>query len=152
MAVRAIRVALLLSTLAGCGTVANLAQQGPEGGMTPFGGVGHDVRWVREAKEGECNLAFHPEPGPGQYPQVALMLLCAADLPFSFIGDVLTWPYVAAYVCVNEPVSLPPVTEAPPPPASPWAVVQPGPALPLRQAPAGPVQQAPAGGSPLTHP
>lgn len=116
MAYRAICVALLLSSLpiAGCGTVANLARQGPEGGMTPFGGVAHDVRCVQEAKRGECDLGFHPQPGPGQYPQVALMLLCAADLPLSFIGDVVTWPYTATYSYINQPIPTPSVTQAPP--------------------------------------
>jgi hypothetical protein len=40
------------------------------------------------------------------------MLFCAADLPFSLIGDVLTWPYAAAYSFINQPIPTPPVTPA----------------------------------------
>jgi uncharacterized protein YceK len=155
MAFRAIWVALLLSSLptAGCGTVANLAKQGPEGGITPFGGVAQDVECLKEAKNGECDLWFHPQPGPGQHPQVALMLLCAADLPFSFIGDVLTWPYTATYVYINEPVPVPPVMQGPPPPpqAGTQATAQ-APTPPGTQAPYPPGTQAPAQGRPQTPP
>ncbi len=40
------------------------------------------------------------------------MLFCTADLPFSFVGDVVTWPYTAAYSCINQPIPTPPVTHA----------------------------------------
>src|SRR5262245_55411346 len=117
MAFRATCVALLLSSLpiAGCGTVANLFKPGPEGGgMTPFGGVRQDLSCIKTAANGECNFPMHPKADSEQRPQeqrpqVALMLLCAADLPFSLIGDVVTWPYVLGYLCVNEPVPYPPV-------------------------------------------
>src|SRR4051812_10142417 len=115
MAFRAIRVALLLSTLpvAGCGTVANLARQKPEqGGVSPFGGVRQDVSCINKATNGELDLRTHSKSESAQRPQVALMLLCAADLPFSLIGDVVTWPYTVAYSYINQPIPIPPVTQA----------------------------------------
>jgi hypothetical protein len=104
---------LLLSSLltAGCGTVANLVKVSPEdGGKSPFGGVAQDELCIKKAASGEVSFGAHPV--SASHPQVALMLLCAADVPFSFVGDVLTWPYVAAYNFVNGPVPTPPVTLA----------------------------------------
>ena len=118
-AFRAIRAALLLSSLpiAGCGTVANLVRPGPEqGGKSPFGGVRQDVSCIHKAASGEYGVRTHPKLEPEQYPQVALMLLCAADLPFSLLGDVVTWPYTAAYSYINQPIPPPTVMPAPPPP------------------------------------
>ncbi len=40
------------------------------------------------------------------------MVLAAADLPFTLIGDVATWPYAAAYFAINQPVPVPPVIHA----------------------------------------
>ncbi len=121
MAYRAICVAVLLSILpiAGCGTVSNLARSLPEeGGRTPFGGVRQDMACIKQAAKGEVLIGPHAKPEGEQDPQVALMLLCAADVPFSFIGDVVTWPYTAAYSFINQPVPVPPVVQAagsPPP-------------------------------------
>ena len=128
MAFRGICVALLLSCLAvtGCGTVANLARQKPgEGGVSPFGGVRHDLSCVRQAANGDIGLKKHAKSESEQYPQFILMLFCAADLPFSFIGDLVTWPYTVTYSYINQPVPVPPVIVAPdevpplPPPPSP---------------------------------
>ena len=125
MAFRAICVALLLSSLpiAGCGTVANLVKSPPEeGGKSPFGGVRQDVSCIKKAANGESSFSTHPKSESEQHPQVALMLLCAADLPLSLIGDVVTWPYTAAYSFINQPIPTPPVTQAPaevPPQTSP---------------------------------
>lgn len=141
---RAICVALLLSCLpiAGCGTAANLVRSQPgEGGKTPFGGVKHDLWCIKKASSGEFGDRTQPKSEPEQYPQVALTLLCAADLPFSFIGDVLTWPYTAAYTFINEPVPAPsvlppqqiPVQTGMPPrttSAQPWLPTQPTPNQP----------------------
>jgi hypothetical protein len=140
MAFRAICVALLLSSLpiAGCGTVANLARQGPEeeGGMIPFGGVKQDVACIKKAENGEFSFRTPPNSESEPHPQVALMLLCAADVPFSLIGDVVTWPYTVAYSYINQPTPTPPITLAPTPP-----VTQ-----------ASPVPQATAEGRPQTSP
>ena len=114
-AFRAIRAALLLSSLpiAGCGTVANLVRPGPEqGGKSPFGGVRQDVSCIHKAANGEFGVRTHPKSEPEQYPQVALMLLCAADLPFSLLGDVVTWPYAVGYSYINQPIPTPPVALA----------------------------------------
>jgi uncharacterized protein YceK len=134
MAFRASCVALLLLSLpiAGCGTVANLARPGPEGGKDPFGGVKQDVGCIKQAETGELGTGTPPK--PEQHPQVARMLLCAADLPFSFIGDVVTWPYTATYSYINQPIPTPPVIWTPPVP------------------PAPPVTQATAEGRPQTSP
>src|SRR6516225_975800 len=116
MGFRAICVALLLSSLpiAGCGTVANLAKPGPEqGGKAPFGGLRQDLSCIEKASNGECG--FRTDIESDQYRQVALMLCFYADLPFSLVGDVVTWPYTAAYTCINQPVPTPPVLQAPPP-------------------------------------
>jgi uncharacterized protein YceK len=113
MAFRAIYVALLLSILpsAGCGTIANLVRPGPEeGGKSPFGGVRQDVACIKQATNGELGYRTHAKSESEQYPQVVLMLVCAADLPFSFIGDVVTWPYTVAYSYINQPIPTPPVT------------------------------------------
>jgi hypothetical protein len=141
MTFRAIRVALLLSSLpiAGCGTVANLVGSRPEGGgKGPFGGVRQDVWCIKAAANGEFGFRKHPEPESEQYPQVALMLFCAADLPLTLVGDVVTWPYTATYSYINQPIPTPPVMQAPPPPVT--------------QAPPPPVTQATVGGRPRTCP
>lgn len=117
MAFRAVCVALLISSLSsvGCGTVANLARQKPgEGGVSPFGGVRQDMACIKQAANGELGFRTHPKSESEQYPQLAIMLFCGADLPLSLIGDVVTWPYTAAYSFVNQPVPTPPVTLAPP--------------------------------------
>lgn len=115
MAFRAIRIALLLWSLpvAGCGTIANLARQGSEeeGGMSPFGGVKQDVSCIKKAADGECACA--PCANSEQYRQAARRLFCAADLPFSLLGDVVTWPYTVTYCSINQPIPTPPVTLAP---------------------------------------
>jgi uncharacterized protein YceK len=122
MAFRAIWVALLLSTLpsAGCGTVVNLVRQRPEqGGVSPFGGVRQDVSGIEKAANGESGFWTHPKSESKQHAQVVPMLLWAADLPLSFIGDVVTWPYTAAYTFINQPIPVPPVTPAQPIPGVP---------------------------------
>jgi uncharacterized protein YceK len=123
MAFRSIGVALLLSSLpiAGCGTVANLARPGPNGGKIPFGGVRHDASSIEKTADGEGGCT--PWSQPEQYRQVALKVFCAADLPFSFLGDVLTWPYTATYSYINQPVPIPPIRQAPPLPV-PQATAQ----------------------------
>lgn len=117
MAFRASCVALLIASLpiAGCGTVANLARPGPdEGGKSTFGGVRHDVWCIRKAANGDFGLRRHTQSESERYPQVVLMLFCAADLPLSLIGDLVTWPYTAAYTFINQPIP-PPVVVANPP-------------------------------------
>jgi hypothetical protein len=118
MAFRVICAALLLSSLpvAGCGTVTNVARQRPEaGGNTPFGGVRQDMLCIRKAANGEYGSRTHSKSESEQYPEVALMLFCAADLPLSLLGDVVTWPYTVAYNFINQPVPVPPVMLTHPP-------------------------------------
>jgi uncharacterized protein YceK len=133
MAYRSICVALLLSSLplAGCGTVANLVKSPPhDGAKTPFGGVRQDLWCIEKAANGEPGFGTHPEAESGQHPCVALMILCAADLPLSLVGDVVTWPYTAAYSFINQPVPVPPVTLAPPILTPPVTLAPPVPASP----------------------
>lgn len=119
MVFRASCVALLLSNLpiAGCGTVANLVRLGPEEGLkSPFGGVRQDVTYIKQAASGECGSKTPPKSETEQHLQTARMVFYAADLPFSFIGDVVTWPYTATYTYINQPIPIPPVIQAPTPP------------------------------------
>jgi uncharacterized protein YceK len=116
--------ALLLMCLlpAGCGTTANLCRSCPEeGGKVPFGGVKQDLECLKTAANSEL-WAAKPAPESEQYPQRVLMVFSAIDLPFSLVGDVVTWPYTAAYTFINRPVPTPPALIAPPevpPPALP---------------------------------
>jgi uncharacterized protein YceK len=111
MTPRAICVALLsVLPAAGCGTVANLAHVRPEdGGRVPFGGVKRDLA-VLQQTDGAPALRAHHTPEAEVYPRQTLAVLCALDLPFSFVGDLLTWPYTTVYSIVNEPVPVPPLT------------------------------------------
>jgi hypothetical protein len=121
MAFRAICVALLLSNLpiAGCGTVGNLVKSPPEeGGKSPFGGVRHDFSCIKEAANGEFGSRTQQKWESDQEPQVAQMLFYTADLPFTLIGDAVTWPYTAAYSFINQPIPTPPVTQAAIPPVT----------------------------------
>lgn len=119
MAFRAICVALLLSILpaAGCGTAVNLARSRPDlGGRIPFGGVKQDLSCIRDAANGEVSFGKHQKPNSQHYPQVALMIFCAADLPLSLIGDAVTWPYTASYTFINQDPPVPPVIQGDLPP------------------------------------
>ncbi|HZT78573.1 MAG TPA: hypothetical protein VFA26_00005, partial [Gemmataceae bacterium] len=131
----------------GCGTVANLANQKPgAGGVVPFGGVEHDVRCMQQAANGQFGLRGCPRSDSEQYPQRAVILFCAADLPFSLVGDVVTWPYTASYTFINRPIPVPPVMRVPvpgpglvPAAAAPQAAPGPAPYEEGRKAPQEPV-------------
>lgn len=139
MAFRAICVALLCSSLpiAGCGTVANLVGSGPEeGGKIPFGGVKQDVDCLQKASNRKSGVGTHLQSGAEQQPpgapalfsgenlscspermggrvtRTAPLLFSAVDLPFSLIGDFVTWPYTSAYTFINQPVPIPPMMPA----------------------------------------
>ena len=150
MAFRTIRIALLLAILpvAGCGTVSNLVISKPEeGGRSPFGGVRRDLSCIQQAANGED--AYRSDSAPQHYPQAALMLLCAVDLPFSFVGDLVTWPYVVTYAFVNQPIPTPPVAL----PASTATQASPTPpATQPMQLPTLPVLQVPANSRPQPNP
>jgi hypothetical protein len=88
-------------------------------------------------------------PKSEQYPQRALLLFCAADLPFSLIGDVVTWPYTLAYSYINQPIPTPPVLQATPTPL----VIQPVPTVPeIPPMPIPPPTEARATGQPQNTP
>ena len=149
MAFRVICVALLFPALsaAGCGTVANLTRANPEDGRIPFGGVRQDVACLRKAVDGVSGAGAHPESESEHYSHVALTVFCAADLPFSLIGDLVTWPYAVAYSVVNRPIPTPPVTLADPP--APPPVSTPPATRPMPIPPAAP---PPAAGTPKALP
>ncbi|MFM8271227.1 MAG: hypothetical protein ACKODX_02735 [Gemmata sp.] len=149
MAVRTIRVAVLLSIfpVAGCGTVANLAGTGPEGTLTPFGGVRQDAACIRQAAADEPAPRPPARWGSDHYPRTVVALFCAADLPFSFVGDMATWPYTKVYSFINRPVPVPPVGVADrssadaqllPAAQSPPAMLPPLPAIPPMPTPVSP--------------
>ena len=119
MTSRAICVAVLaVLPAAGCGTVANLAHPRPEdGGRVPFGGVKRDLAALHQSDG--AGLRAHHQPESEVYPRQTLAVLCALDLPFSLVGDVLTWPYTTVYSIVNEPVPVPAVVIADAPSAAP---------------------------------
>ena len=140
MNVRALCVGSLLAVLpaAGCGTVSNTVLVRPQdGGKVPFGGVRQDASRIRQAADGAYTDAGHHqpdgEPDAGRSPQVGLMLLFAADLPFTIVGDLLTWPYTWSYSVINQPTPVPPVVFTPPPAALP--ALPPLPATPTLPAP-----------------
>ena len=114
MNVRVTTGVLVLACLAssGCGTVANLAHCRPEeGGRIPFGGVKHDLACIQKSSSGE---AGKQDTARDNYPRTALTMLCAVDLPFSFVGDVITWPYTASFTYVNQPAPFTPIQILPP--------------------------------------
>jgi uncharacterized protein YceK len=84
---------LLLSTLvalgSGCGTMANLdgrtALVGwPSRPPAPFGGVANDMNWMRTAE-------LCP---PDRFDKDFAFMIGLSDLPFSFVADVVTLPWV----------------------------------------------------------
>ena len=107
--------ALLLSALVGCGTIANMRGEtvvhfgGPFACQTrPFGGVVQDVNVVVGI--------------PGGF-------LMIADLPFSFVGDLVTLPWTA-FVTVRDqrhPTEMGGRTDSLSPPASGMSPVTPRP-------------------------
>lgn len=157
MTARVIRVALLTAALAtvGCGTAGNLVGAGP-GKKVPFGGVKRDLQCLTEVRDGGVTLRTGEEWEPLRHEQHLLMLLCAADLPFSFVGDVISWPYTRTYAYINAPTDYPAILVTAPPPvptppitgAAPAVLPGPGTAPATLPIPPGP-GAAPA---PLTTP
>lgn len=91
---------LAILPTAGCGTVANLARPGvTHGGKIPFGGVKHDRQQIADAEAAGSVGKAHA-------------LAYKADIPLSFVGDVITWPYTATYTFINAPVPVPPIMPA----------------------------------------
>ena len=68
---------------------------------------------MKKAAARDFSFGTHAPAGLKQPPQVVPWLLCAADLPFTFVGDIVTWPYTASYTSINQPIPLPPLTRAP---------------------------------------
>ena len=117
MAFRTICLAVVLSILpiAGCGTISNVVRARPDaGGKVPFGGVKHDLWSMKKTANGEFGFGKQPSADSERYPHLALLIFCAADLPFSLFGDIMTWPYTVVYTYVNQPTPTPPVIIATP--------------------------------------
>lgn len=133
MTIRVLCVALGLSCLPliGCGTTANLVRSYPDdGGKIPFGGVKQDLRVLRGPSPVAADGCPEPVPECKEYPGGLLKVVCAADLPFSFLGDLVTWPYVVIYRFINEPIAIPPLTHVPVIAVPPAPVAHPLPVLP----------------------
>lgn len=146
MSYRAIGVAVLLSTLpaAGCGTVTNLARTNTEtGGRVPFGGVKQDLAVLQNASDGHAGVRHHPASESEPYPRAMLACFCALDLPFSLVGDLVTWPYTWGYTVVNEPIPATPITFADGPAAAPAPLPVAPKAMPLPVPPPLPAKDAP---------
>jgi len=127
MAIRAVCVGFLLFSQLGCGTVKNTVLTSPEaGGKTPFGGLHEDLQGIWAEKEDS-----HP-------------VLCAIDLPFSAIGDVVMLPYTWSYTVVNEPVPIPPMMQSSASrPMTPPSSQLPPPVLPTLPGPESPPASPP---------
>ncbi len=134
MTARAIRVALLFAVVssAGCGTAGNLVGAGP-GKKVPFGGVKRDLQCLTEVRDGDVALRTGQEWEPSRHEHHLMMVLCAADLPFSLLGDVISWPYTRVYSCINEPTDYPPIQIATPTTSSSLPTAAPPPAGGSRQ-------------------
>lgn len=151
MTFRALCGGLLLSVLsaAGCGTMANLTHSNADGGPVPFGGIKRDMAVLDKPPVEGPGPVTHRKPQPDQYPHQVLSVLCAVDLPFSLVGDLLTLAYTEAYTTINEPVPVPPITFAgapaalPLPPAPPSTKPIPAPPAPPIPAPVGPPEPLP---------
>ncbi|WP_168219484.1 hypothetical protein [Limnoglobus roseus] len=120
-----------------------MVTHGPDGeGKIPFGGVKHDMAFVREGIGGGAGKAHHPA-GSGQSPGTLAAFVCAADLPFSLVGDIVTWPYTKAYTRINEPIPYPPVTMSALPPLQ---------GIPIPPPPAPDTKSAPVPTAPSSQP
>lgn len=142
MSSRVMCVAVLLAAVpaVGCGTVSNLARTDPAtNGKVPFGGVKQDLAGIQDVTTAEPSFAIHPKARAENHPHWAVALFCAADLPFSLVGDFVTWPYVWAYSVVNKPVPVPPIVIADPAPVPPPAALPPVPATKPMPLPTPPV-------------
>lgn len=151
MKFRTIRVVLLLSVLpvAGCGTVSNVVSARPEaGGKVPFGGVKKDLRCIHQASNEEWGARPQPQSESDSYLRTSLMLLCAADLPFSLVGDIVTWPYTASYSFINEPIPTPQVVLVGGPTANPLPPAPVVPVVPPMKVPVPPALQSTPKGPP----
>ncbi len=99
MTSRAIPVAVLVAALfsSGCGTIENFAT--PKDGVRTFGGVALDLQHASDLANGSTGGAGSPVGSGGgtqgtTYAAMTLAIVFAPflDLPFSFIGDVITYP------------------------------------------------------------
>jgi hypothetical protein len=79
------------------------------------------------------------------------MLFCAVDLPFSLIGDIVTWPYTVSYSFINQPIPTPVVTFTNAPATQTMPIPVP-PATQPMQIPTPPGMQAPAEVRPQPYP
>ena len=91
---------MLTGSASGCGTLFNLNGKEPwvlgpppERQTVPFGGIDNDVRWMTRG----VPLMGAP----------LCVVAAAVDMPFSFVGDILTLPYT--FLCaVTNTLELPP--------------------------------------------
>jgi uncharacterized protein YceK len=99
-----VAAALLVSTSCGCGTLCNLSGKevwigpyAPTRGVYPFGGVENDVRWMSRFKDDPLPIG---------------MVVPALDMPLSFVGDILTYPWTALQSLITlQPKDMIPLPE-----------------------------------------
>jgi uncharacterized protein YceK len=109
---------LLLTATSGCGTMQNMKGQPnafgslphPTRPPVPFGGVIADSLCI---VNGSLGGLINLEPGTLVFVPFALI-----DLPFSFVGDVVTLPW-ATYECISELRNPTDRYRCPQPPATP---------------------------------
>jgi uncharacterized protein YceK len=92
---RRLAVAVLVVGLSGCGTAANTLWWAPfEGGQRVYGGVRAEVGVLRDGLSGKSDTSSAPDR--------AGLVLIAADLPLSAVGDTLTLPYTIPTAILNQ--------------------------------------------------
>ena len=109
---------VFLLSLAGCGTILNLTENGPKSPVvkdTIYGGIAWDAVWGTN----EFICAVDPWVNPGletwesRVAGVAFATLCLADLPLSAIADTLTLP-----ITIKAQLSTPETTPSSTTPSS----------------------------------
>jgi uncharacterized protein YceK len=108
-------LALMLTGLTGCGTMANL--DGREYALIslpgqvkprPFGGVARDAEWMLglRGRDTGATDASRATPGvPSVRDTLALIAIegfFVVDLPFSLVGDIVTLPKTIPYLWMDD--------------------------------------------------
>jgi uncharacterized protein YceK len=99
---------LLLGSLPGCGTMANLSRPDPNDADAPrpgrvFGGVERDAAWARKHFE---TPASADKQEPGLSDRIKGSYFLCVDLPCSFVADTITLPLTFLIAVGEEEDSL----------------------------------------------
>jgi hypothetical protein len=85
-----------------------------------FGGIPYDLELLKKSQDGSQQV-FGPGPGGDALGGVVLLLLPFADLPLSFVGDLLTYPLARWLDSQAAPRPKPPAIPPAPPESRPDA-------------------------------